>query len=97
MHNVRDICRHQIEKGKYIGRKKTVIKEQGEEGKIPILSENETVRRRKLPDVTLADQNTSVVDGLGKTKLEHLGLEAALQKVLDLFKNKKQDNKDEIV
>lgn len=34
-------------------------------------------------DVTLADQDTGVVDGLGKTKLVDLGLETAFQKVLD--------------
>jgi hypothetical protein len=34
--------------------------------------------------VTLADQDTGVVDGLGKTELVDAGLETALQKVLNL-------------
>ena len=34
-------------------------------------------------DVTLADQDTCVVDGLGQTVLVHEGLEAALQEVLE--------------
>jgi len=34
--------------------------------------------------VTLTDQDTGVVDGLGKTELEDLGLEATLQEILDL-------------
>jgi len=34
--------------------------------------------------VTLTDQDTGVVDGLGKTELEDLGLEAALQEILNL-------------
>jgi signal transduction histidine kinase len=34
--------------------------------------------------VALSDQHTRVVHRLGKTKLEDLGLEAALKKVLDL-------------
>jgi hypothetical protein len=37
-----------------------------------------------VPDVTLADQNTSVVDGLGKTELVDTGLQTALQEILDL-------------
>jgi hypothetical protein len=37
-----------------------------------------------LPDMALAQQDTGVVDGLGQTKLEDLGLEAALQEVLNL-------------
>lgn len=37
-----------------------------------------------IPDVTLLDQDTGVVDGLGKAKLVHAGLETALQEVLDL-------------
>lgn len=37
-----------------------------------------------VPDVSLADQDTGVVDGLGKAALEDLGLEATLQEVLDL-------------
>lgn len=39
---------------------------------------------RRLPDVPLLDQDTSVVDGLGETELVDAGLEAALQEVLDL-------------
>ncbi len=35
-------------------------------------------------DVALTDQDTGVVDGLGKTELEDLGLEATLQEVLNL-------------
>lgn len=35
-------------------------------------------------DVTLADQDTGVVDGLGKTKLPDTGLETTLQEILDL-------------
>lgn len=35
-------------------------------------------------DVTLADQDTGVVDGLGKTKLVDASLEAALKEILDL-------------
>ena len=37
-----------------------------------------------IPDVPLADKHTSVVDGLGQTALEDLGLEATLQEILDL-------------
>ena len=37
-----------------------------------------------IPDVTLADEHTRVVDRLGKTALEDLGLETALQEILDL-------------
>ena len=36
------------------------------------------------PDVALADEDTGVVDGLGQAALEDLGLETALQEVLDL-------------
>jgi len=35
-------------------------------------------------DVALTDQDTSVVNGLGKTELEDLGLEATLQEILNL-------------
>lgn len=35
-------------------------------------------------DVALADEDTGVVDGLGKAELEDTGLEAALQEILDL-------------
>ena len=34
--------------------------------------------------MALADEDTSVVDGLGETELVDAGLEAALQEVLDL-------------
>jgi len=34
--------------------------------------------------VPLADENTSVVDGLGKTELVDASLQAALQEILDL-------------
>ena len=34
--------------------------------------------------MALADEHTSVVDGLGEAKLVDAGLEAALQEVLDL-------------
>jgi hypothetical protein len=37
-----------------------------------------------VPDVALADEDTSVVDGLGKTELVDAGLETALQEVLNL-------------
>jgi hypothetical protein len=37
-----------------------------------------------IPDVALADKDTSVVNGLGKTELVDTGLETALQKVLNL-------------
>jgi len=35
-------------------------------------------------DVALADEDTGVVDGLGKTKLVHAGLKAALHEIFDL-------------
>jgi len=35
-------------------------------------------------DVTLTDEHTGVVDGLGESQLEHLGLETTLKEVLDL-------------
>jgi hypothetical protein len=35
-------------------------------------------------DVTLTDQDASVMDGLGKTQLEDLGLETTLQEILNL-------------
>lgn len=35
-----------------------------------------------IPDVSLADQDPSVVNGLGQTQLENQGLQPALQKVL---------------
>lgn len=34
-------------------------------------------------DVSLGDEHTSVVNGLGQTKLEHLGLETSLQEILN--------------
>jgi hypothetical protein len=34
--------------------------------------------------MSLADQHTGVMDGLGKSQFEHLGLQAALQEVLNL-------------
>lgn len=40
--------------------------------------------RRNVPDVTLADQNTGMVDGLGKTELVDTGLETTLQEILNL-------------
>ena len=36
------------------------------------------------PDVPLPDEDTGVVDGLGETALEDLGLQPALQEILDL-------------
>ena len=36
-----------------------------------------------VPDVTLPDQDTGVVDGLGETELVDAGLETALQEVLN--------------
>lgn len=35
-------------------------------------------------DVPLPDENTSVVDGLGETELEHLGLQTPLEEILSL-------------
>lgn len=40
--------------------------------------------RLSVPDVSLADENTGVVDRLGETELVDTGLETALQEVLDL-------------
>lgn len=37
-----------------------------------------------IPDVALADEDTSVVDGLGETELVDAGLETALQEILNL-------------
>merc|ERR1739847_42194 len=34
-------------------------------------------------DVSLSDEDSSVVDGLGETELEHLGLKSSLHEVLD--------------
>lgn len=36
-----------------------------------------------IPDVTLLDQDTSVVNGLGKSELIDTGLQTTLQEVLD--------------
>lgn len=36
------------------------------------------------PDVALADEHTGVVDRLGQAELEDLGLETALEEILDL-------------
>lgn len=36
------------------------------------------------PDVSLLNQNTGMMDRLGQTQLEHLGLQAAFQEVLGL-------------
>jgi len=33
-------------------------------------------------DLPLPDQNPGLVDGLGKSKLEHLGLETTLKEIL---------------
>lgn len=37
-----------------------------------------------IPDVSLLDEDTGVVDRLGETQLVNAGLEAALEEVLDL-------------
>lgn len=37
-----------------------------------------------VPNVTLSNENASVMDRLGKTDVEDLGLETTSQKVLDL-------------
>ena len=42
------------------------------------------MRTSNAPNVPLADENTSVVDGLGQAALEDLSLQATLQEVLDL-------------
>ena len=42
------------------------------------------MRTSNAPNVPLADENTSVVNGLGQAALEDLSLEATLQEVLDL-------------
>lgn len=44
----------------------------------------ESVVYGRIPDVTLLDQDTGVVDGLGETKLVDTGLQTALQEVLNL-------------
>jgi len=35
-------------------------------------------------DVSLSDEDTGVVDGLGESELEDLGLESSLEEILDL-------------
>ena len=42
------------------------------------------MQRRNVPNVTLANKNASVVDGLGQTQFEDLGLEASLQEIFNL-------------
>ena len=42
------------------------------------------MQSKAIPDVTLLDQDTSVVDRLGETELVDTGLETALQEVLDV-------------
>ena len=42
------------------------------------------MQRRNVPNVTLANKNASVVDGLGQTQFEDLGLEATLQEIFNL-------------
>ena len=41
-------------------------------------------RTSSVPDVTLSDQDTSVVNALSQTRLEDLGLQTTLHKVLHL-------------
>ena len=43
-----------------------------------------SLQGRCIPDVTLTDEDTGVVDGLGEAELVHAGLETTLQEVLDL-------------
>lgn len=38
---------------------------------------------RHLPDVSLPDENARMMDGLGEAQFEHLGLQPALQEILD--------------
>ena len=38
---------------------------------------------KNIPDVTLSDENTSVVNRLGKTELVDTSLQTALQEILD--------------
>ena len=44
----------------------------------------ENSRGEIVPDVTLADEDTGVVDGLGETELVDTGLETTLQEILNL-------------
>ena len=44
----------------------------------------EGLKIKDIPDVTLTDEDTGVVDGLGEAELVHAGLETTLQEVLDL-------------
>lgn len=46
---------------------------------LPLLGE-----RVAIPDVTLLDQDTSVVDGLGEAKLVDAGLQTTLQEILNV-------------
>lgn len=61
------------------------------EGEVNVLLRIETDDERRNvddllanTDVALTDENTSVVDGLGKTKLVDTGLKTTLQEILDL-------------
>lgn len=40
--------------------------------------------RSNTPNVPLANEDTSMMDALGKSALEHLSLQSALQEILDL-------------
>jgi hypothetical protein len=58
---------------------------------LPTLAEENKIRRWKrankiscAPDVPLPDEDTGVVDALSQTDLEYLGLQPALQEILDL-------------
>ena len=42
------------------------------------------MQSKAIPDVTLLDQDTSVVDGLSETELVDTGLQTTLQEVLDV-------------
>ena len=43
-----------------------------------------SLRDRIIPDVSLANKHAGMVDRLGKTQLEDLGLKAALQEIFNL-------------
>jgi hypothetical protein len=49
-----------------------------------LLNTNQSTNLNNKPDVTLADQDTGVVDGLGQAELEDLCLQAAVKEVLNL-------------
>lgn len=52
-----------------------------------IIHKNTHLQNQELvpsPDVSLLNQNTGMMDRLGQTQLEHLGLQAAFQEVLGL-------------